>query len=76
MYNDKKYLDFLEARKFVRSLKLEKTRDWYAYIDGKFPNLPPLPDTIPRYPKSIYQKRGWWGMYDFLGIVKIIKPRD
>lgn len=69
------YVSFLEARKFAHSLNLKSPRDWYKYVEGRFPQLPPLPENIPKNPKIVYKKQGWWGMYDFLGIVQVIEPR-
>ena len=61
------YLEFKEAREFARSLQLRSPQEWRDYVDG-FLDLPPIPDNIPKNPKKIYSKNGWWGMYDWLGI--------
>lgn len=75
MYKNQKYVSCKEAIKFARTLNLKEPKDWDKYINGEFPDLPPLPANIPRYPKDTYKNQGWWGMYDFLGIVQVIKPR-
>lgn len=61
------YLPFEEAREFARSLKLKTPQDWRDYVNGLFPNLPKLPQDIPSDPKTIYHKKGWWGIYDWIG---------
>lgn len=64
------FLPFEEAREFARSLKLKTPQDWRDYTIGLFPDLPEFPDNIPTDPKTFYYKKGWWGMYDWLGIDK------
>jgi hypothetical protein len=59
------YLDFTDARKYVRNLKLSSSRYWYDYyeinhIKSEFPN-------IPRDPYTFYLKSGWVSWTDFLG---------
>ncbi|MFA6742512.1 MAG: hypothetical protein WC149_06985 [Arcobacteraceae bacterium] len=75
MYKNQRYVSFEEAIKFARTLNLKEPKDWDKYINGEFPDFPPLPANIPRNPREIYKGQGWWGMYDFLGIVQVIKPR-
>ena len=59
---DRKYLAFLEAREYVRSLGLKSTEEWYGYC--KSGNKP---DYIPAHPERTY-KTEWKGIADWLGI--------
>jgi hypothetical protein len=55
----RKYMTFKDARKYVRSLKLNS---WRAYCkSGKKPN------NIPATPRISYKDSGWKGFEDFLG---------
>ena len=59
--NNKSYLPFTEARKFVRSLGLKNSRAWNYYrLSGNRPN------DIPSNPQRDY-KKDWKGWGDFLG---------
>ncbi len=60
-------MDFKEARKFVRSLKLNSTAEWQQYTRGKLVGKPKMPDDIPISPQGVYQDKGWQGMGDWLG---------
>lgn len=60
--SDFKYRDFKEARRFVRNLRLEGTREWSDYCkSGK------KPDDIPYAPYTVYADDGWISMEDWLG---------
>lgn len=56
------YRAFLEAREFVRSLKLQSTQEWLRMRHaGK------LPKDIPALPQQVYD--GWWVSFDdWLGL--------
>ncbi|PZC40249.1 MAG: hypothetical protein DK305_000992 [Chloroflexi bacterium] len=60
--------DFIEARVFVRTLKLQSHREWQAYAKGARSDLPPKPDDIPDAPGHVYKNKGWQGIGDWLGI--------
>lgn len=60
--------DFIEARDFVRTLKLQSHREWQAYTKGARSDLPSRPDDIPDAPGHIYKNKGWQGIDDWLGI--------
>ena len=57
-----KYRDFESARKFVKKLCLEGTREWSDYC--KSGNKP---DDIPYAPYTVYENDGWISMEDWLG---------
>ncbi len=58
----RKYRPFLEARNFVRQLKLISRSEWKEYCkSGK------KPDNIPTNPNRTYKDKGWVGMGDWLG---------
>ncbi|MBV9667218.1 MAG: hypothetical protein JO327_03715, partial [Nitrososphaeraceae archaeon] len=60
-HKDRIYKSFEEARKFVHSLGLKSSEEWYEFCkSGK------KPDDVPFYPQIIY-KNEWKGMPDFLG---------
>jgi 3-mercaptopyruvate sulfurtransferase SseA len=53
---------FIEARAFVKKLKLSSYKDWTAYCSsGKRPN------DIPSAPNIVYANKGWAGWGDWLG---------
>jgi len=56
------YLPFVEARIFVRKLKLKNFKEWMEYCkSGKRPN------NIPSGPCQIYKNKGWKSNGDWLG---------
>jgi hypothetical protein len=62
---DLKYMEFEDARRFVRNLRLEGTRGWNEYCkSGK------KPDNIPFAPYAVYADDGWVSMEDWLGTEK------
>lgn len=63
----KNELSFEEAREFVRSLKLKNTYEWQSYIKGELDSFEPMPDNIPKSPRTVYKNSGWMGMNDWLG---------
>ena len=59
---DREYLSFTEARRFVQSLGLKTGDEWVKYSkSGK------KPSNIPRAPDTVYEKE-WKGMGDWLGM--------
>ncbi|RJP78608.1 MAG: hypothetical protein C4522_12595 [Desulfobacteraceae bacterium] len=56
------FRDFNEARKFVRSLKLNSERQWREYCKSSN-----KPDDIPTKPNNTYKNKGWKSMGDWLG---------
>ncbi len=58
---NKKYLSFVEAKKFAQSLGLKDQKEWHEYCkSGK------KPDNIPSTPERKY-KKDWISWGDFLG---------
>ena len=61
-HKDRTYLPFKEARKFVRSLKIKRQKEWFEYCKtGR------IPDSIPTNPNIIYKDSGWNQYKDWLG---------
>ena len=61
------WTSFEDAREFVFKLKLKSATDWKKYISGQILDLPPLPNDIPRAPKTVYKDMGWINWGHFLG---------
>jgi hypothetical protein len=61
----KKFRDYEQTIKFVRSLKIKNYKNWNTYC--KSGNKP---DDIPTYPQRIYKKE-WTSWGDFLGTGRI-----
>lgn len=59
------YMDFNEAKEFVKTLELSTDKQWYAYCKGEFEELPAKPRNIPRDPNARYRKV-WTGWNDWL----------
>jgi hypothetical protein len=58
----RKYLPFIEAREFVRKLKLKNSDDWKEYSKSD-----KRPVNIPGAPNEVYKNKGWSGIPDWLG---------
>lgn len=61
------YYTFEEARSYVHSLNLNSIKEWKDYCNGLIPELGEIPSFIPKNPKEVYKKKGWWGLYDWIG---------
>ena len=61
-YN-KQYLDFNNAKAFVRNLKFKSVSDWRAYCISE-----KKPFNIPSSPEKIYENKGWINFSDWLGV--------
>lgn len=70
---ERTYRKFLAARRFARSLNLKKRDEWNDYTAGKRPDLPPVPDDIPRRPHEYYRDKGWITFGDFLGTGRVAR---
>lgn len=60
------WLLFLEARLFVRNLKLQNVAVWDAWSKSGI-----RPHNVPANPKSVYKDEGWAGWGDWLGTGRI-----
>lgn len=61
------YRPFEKAREYVRSLRLRNYSEWRAFCTGKLPEKGSLPPDVPICPNSVYAKKGWSGVRDWLG---------
>jgi predicted helicase len=59
---NRNYLNFLDARTFVRKLKLKSYKEWQVYSRGL-----DFPLDIPKAPDHVFKTNGWNGWVDFLG---------
>jgi predicted helicase len=59
---NRSYLNFHDARTFVRQLKLKSYKEWQIYSKGL-----DFPMEIPKAPDHVYKTNGWNGWVDFLG---------
>ncbi len=59
------FREFIQARDFVRKLKLKNVEEWRRYCKSD------KPDDIPVNPDSVYHKHGWISYGDWLGTGKI-----
>jgi superfamily II DNA or RNA helicase len=66
---------FDDARKFVQSLGLRSTTDWWRYVRQEMPTLPKKPHDIPSDPSGTYADKGWENWGDWLG-TGYIAPRN
>ena len=61
------WIDFNEAREFVRSLGLSGQIEWKLYCKNELDGYDTKPINIPSDPKRIYEGSGWIDMSDWLG---------
>ena len=59
------YYSFPEAKKFVQKLNLKNLKMYSDYCSGKYKDLPPKPNFLPKAPQFYYKKE-WNGWKDFL----------
>jgi superfamily II DNA or RNA helicase len=67
---NRKYLPFIQARKYVQSLDLKTTDEWNEYTHSKL-----FPENIPATPNTVYKNSGWVGVGDWLGTGNIANFR-
>jgi len=60
--NKIQFLKFIEARAYVRTLKLKGKTDWYQFIQSK-----KFPKFLPTNPQRTYKKKGWISWGDWFG---------
>ena len=68
-------MPFAEARAFVRSLGLRSRQEWRSWLQGSRPDLPNVPDHLPRHPPGGYAGDGWQDFGDFLGTGNVSNRR-
>ena len=56
------WMNFTEARRFARRLRLPTQREWQIYARSNR-----RPETLPSNPQRVYRNSGWKGFPDFLG---------
>jgi hypothetical protein len=59
---------FIEAKNFVKKLKLNSVKEWRDYCNGILTNLPAKPEDIPTNVYSSYKDEGFTNLMDFLGL--------
>jgi hypothetical protein len=64
----KKWMSFLDARKFVQGLGLKKSKEWEEY--RKSCNKP---DDIPTHPDVTYKNKGWISYRNWIGISETMR---
>ncbi|MDA9982621.1 DEAD/DEAH box helicase family protein, partial [Gammaproteobacteria bacterium] len=64
------YMPFPEARRYVRSLKLQSGKEWRQFAQSDA-----CPKDIPYKPERTYLEKGWSGMGDWLG-TGTIAPKE
>jgi hypothetical protein len=62
---------FEDARSFVRSLGLKNESEWRAWVKSS-----EFPDDIPAFPRRFYKGKGWAGLQDWLGSIRIRKREE
>lgn len=66
----KHFYSFIEAREFVRSLRLKSRTEWGLYCQNKLTGYEIKPSVIPSNPDKVYPS-SWCGMGDWLGTGRI-----
>lgn len=64
--NNKRFVNYEKAKKFVNTLNLKSTKEWREYC--KSGNRP---EFIPSSPHLVYRNKGWVSYAYWLGIKKI-----
>ncbi len=65
-YQDRKFLSYEDAKKYVHDLKLQKWKDWMLIAKSG-----QLPNDIPKDPSSAYKNKGWINWGDWLGTGRV-----
>ena len=64
---DRAFLPFPVAKKFIRALKLITFKNWKLYSKGKLQSVGIRPPTIPSNPNITYAGKGWVSFRDWIG---------
>jgi len=67
---DRVYMPFVEARKFVHSLGLSRSNEWFEYCKSG-----EKPADIPTSPRVTYKNKGWVNMGDWLGTKRVANQK-
>jgi len=70
-HQDKEWMEFDEARDFVRNLNFNTMNEYNDYCKGNRSDLPPKPVDLPAGPSRVYKGIGWKGNGDWLGTGRI-----
>ena len=68
---ERQFLPFVQARRFVRSLRLKNRAEWQSYCQGLLSGRSPKPDGLPTNPAKTYEHKGWVSMGDWLGTMTV-----
>jgi len=71
---NRQYKSFVEARNYIRTLKLKNQHDWNKFVKSN-----KKPNDIPTNPNVVYKNKGWKRLGDFLGtgnISNIVKSKN
>ncbi len=64
---DRAFLPFPMAKKFIRALKLITFKNWKLYSKGKLQSVGIRPPNIPSNPNITYDGKGWVSFRDWIG---------
>lgn len=64
----RKYRDYMSAKKFVASLNLKNKKEWVNYCHDNTEHSIKLPIDIPKSPYTVYNNLGWKNWKDWLGL--------
>ncbi len=62
------FKDYKTTKNFIRNRKLKSISDWKKFCKGELSDGCKKAENIYSYPEIAYQKRGWNGWEDWLGI--------
>ncbi|MCP5493114.1 MAG: hypothetical protein H7A23_01030 [Leptospiraceae bacterium] len=68
---NRKFISFEKARKFVQKLRLQSSLEWTNYCKGELTDLGIKPDEIPSDPSRVYKNKGWVDWNDWLGTGRV-----
>jgi hypothetical protein len=71
----KQFRGFVEAREFVRGLKIKSSTDYRKYCNGELAIYSAKPSDIPSNPNATYKDEGWNGYGDWLETGNLLKTQ-
>ena len=51
--------EYEDARNYIKQFKFKTWKEFRDWAQGKNKNLPQIPSFIPKYPRDVYQDKGW-----------------